>query len=419
MKQPGHYSDYRWFIAIIKQNKWFISGVTLLAGVLVYVAAQFITPEYTSSAIVYPAAEQQQDELKLSQGSTLLLLQLLETSRFKDSVVQHFNLAKHYNISGPQKKKNEEVRKILSNNTNFERTHFKSVKIAVRDHDPEFAARLANGMVDLSNAINQEIFRENTHEKMIKFRQEYQSKKQVVDSIQKQIKQSQEQQTSEAIEKINRDLARLKPKINALHQELDFLRKKHGVHNLNRQIDEIKSDYNDAANRLSSHEAARQVYKTQGWEDSLARTKATFQSLASLKKQLKSKLDSLQVDAGRYNELTYLIAQNRAVYDELKARKARIQSELNPHFNSFEIEILKTELKNQINTLNELREKHEKALSVYGQPIPVAYTFSKAQPSYQQSHPRTMLLTGGSMVLAFVLSISILLLSKTLKQDER
>ena len=418
MKQSGKHSDNMWLIAIIKQNKWYIAGFSLLAGLIVYFATQFITPEFTAAAIVYPAGNQEHDEMKLSQGSTLLLLQLLEADRLKDSVILRFNLTEHYNIAAPKKNRLEEARKIFTNNTSFERTLFKSVKIEVRDHDPQFASRLANGIVEISNAINQDIFQENTHDKLVYLSKEYHKKKLEVDSLNQAIIELEEQQASRAIERIERDLAQLESRIILLRQELDEIQKKHGVHDLNRQIEALKSDLDQTTNKLNIYKSARQVYQEQGWADSLAKTEATFQSLVFLGKQQKTRLDSLQADASRYNTLTFSIAQNRSLHDRLAAKKARIQSELNPNIQSFDLDIKKENLKKQLTSLNELREKHEQALSEYKQPHPAAYTFSEAKPVYEKTSPRTLLLTAGSIALAFVFSISIILLSKTIKQDE-
>ncbi|MGM0566262.1 MAG: Wzz/FepE/Etk N-terminal domain-containing protein [Bacteroidota bacterium] len=419
MKQSGKHSDNLWFIAILKQNKWYIAGFSLLAGIIVYFATHFITPEYTSSAIVYPAGNQEHDEMKLSQGSTLLLLQLLETARVKDSVIHHFNLTEHYSITAPKKKQLNETRKVFTSNTSFERTLYKSVKIEVRDHDPEFASRLANGIVEITNAINQNIFKANTHKKLVYLRKEYHNKKQEVDSLSQHIIQYQKQQASRAVDKIEKDVSQLESEISLLRQELDAIQRKHSVHDLNQQIETLKSDLNKTTNNLNIYKSARKVYKEQEWEDSLAKTEATFQGLVFLKQQQKSRLDSLQADANHYNTLTFSIAQNRSLHDRLMAKKLNLQSELNPEIQSANIELMKENLKNHVNSLNRLREKYEQALSEYEQPTPAAYTFSEARPSYEKTRPRTLLLTAGSMVLAFVLAISVLLLSKTLKQDEK
>ena len=76
--------------------KWHIVIITLVAAVLgaIFSGSTFITPLYKSDATVYPThIEEYSDETITEQ-----MLQIMQSQEIMDSVVEKFNLMKHYKI---------------------------------------------------------------------------------------------------------------------------------------------------------------------------------------------------------------------------------------------------------------------------------------------------------------------------------
>jgi uncharacterized protein involved in exopolysaccharide biosynthesis len=84
-------------------------------------------------------------------------------------------------------------------------------------------------------------------------------------------------------------------------------------------------------------------------------------------------------------------------------------NDFEPEVSSVTMDMKMRELENQNQRLFELKNKYDDAQIRYNQPVPAAYAFSKAQPSYKVAYPDKFLFTAAAMVLMLVLSVSVLL----------
>jgi uncharacterized protein involved in exopolysaccharide biosynthesis len=90
------------------------------------------------------------------------LIQILQSSKVRDRVVQQFDLMKHYEIDANDPNKHYKLVKYYSNNILFVRTRFGSIQIDVLDKDPQLAADMANKIVDLIDTVKNEMVQERT-----------------------------------------------------------------------------------------------------------------------------------------------------------------------------------------------------------------------------------------------------------------
>ncbi|MBI1185684.1 hypothetical protein GC194_15560 [bacterium] len=113
--------------------------------VLVYLVMRiFITPEYLSQTIIYPANIHPAS----SEDPTEQVMQVLQSSDIQNKMIDSFNLIEHYgfstesiNYKNLSKKYNHKIR--------AERTPLSSIEINVRDKDPVLAANMANALIQL------------------------------------------------------------------------------------------------------------------------------------------------------------------------------------------------------------------------------------------------------------------------------
>ena len=147
-----------------------ITSITFIVAVII---SLLITPLYLSTAIVFPAASSnvsfsEQRNVKAAamdfgeEDQAEQLVQILQSSRIRDKIVNKYKLLDHYEISNDDVNKNYKLNKAYNGYFSFTRTRFGSIQIDVLDKDPKLAAKMANEIVDLIDTVKNEMIRERT-----------------------------------------------------------------------------------------------------------------------------------------------------------------------------------------------------------------------------------------------------------------
>jgi uncharacterized protein involved in exopolysaccharide biosynthesis len=139
--------------------------ITLLAiaASIFFSSPLFINPKYKSTVILFPVATNSISKALISQQSGIKedvlgfgeeeqaeqMLQILNSNKIRDRVVQKFNLMEHYRINQESRYKNTRLYKKYVSNVSFRRTEYMAVKISVLDEDPQMAADIANTIAEL------------------------------------------------------------------------------------------------------------------------------------------------------------------------------------------------------------------------------------------------------------------------------
>jgi tyrosine-protein kinase Etk/Wzc len=151
-----------------------IIGITLLGIVAGVIAAFLIRPLYKSEVIMFPAITNSVSKALLSEQSTgrddILalgdeqdaeqLLQMLQSDRIRDRVADHFDLPSVYRIKPDAKHGLSDLRKAYEDHIKFEYTKFGSVRVSVRDPDPQRAADIANYIADQVDSVWKDMAKE-------------------------------------------------------------------------------------------------------------------------------------------------------------------------------------------------------------------------------------------------------------------
>jgi uncharacterized protein involved in exopolysaccharide biosynthesis len=212
----------------------------------------FITPKFRSTVILYPASTSSVSKALLSdqaaKGQDLMafgedeqaeqLLQILNSNKIRDRIIQKFNLVNHYGIDSTSRYKNEYLYKEYETNINFRRTEYMAVQISVLDKDPQMAADIANKIADLLDSTKNEMQRQRAYSGYKIVEVEYNSLKKEVDQIADSLVaigklgvndveyQSQALNTQMAIATMNNN----KSAMIALQKRLDVLGKYGGIY---------------------------------------------------------------------------------------------------------------------------------------------------------------------------------------------
>lgn len=146
---------------------------TLTAGVLaaIFSGPVFIKPKYKAEAVFYPTTvnsignamftdltKREADLLAFGEEEEAEnALQILQSSSLQNRIVSDFDLMKHYHINMQSKDPYTQLAKKMSENLDFKRTRYLSVKVTVLDEDPVMAAKLANGITEIYDTVKTEI----------------------------------------------------------------------------------------------------------------------------------------------------------------------------------------------------------------------------------------------------------------------
>jgi len=159
----------------------FVSGT----GAYIFSGERFIKPLYKSEAILYPS-----NLIPYSTESpTEQMLQLLQSSDIRDSVISHFNLMKHYEVDPSVKFPRTQLYNMYIDNVKFSQTEYESVRIEVWDTKPEIAAKMVAQIIDLFNVKARDLQRNKSKELVIIGQKQVDAKAWEIDSLSGRLKE--------------------------------------------------------------------------------------------------------------------------------------------------------------------------------------------------------------------------------------
>ena len=156
--------------------------VAVLAGIAaaIFSGPSFIKPRYKSEAVLYPS-----NLTKYSDESpTEQMIQLLQASDIRDSVIKAFNLYEHYEIDSVKNKAHRsEIFKMYDQNVSISKTEYESVDIVVYDVNPKYASGMIDSMMSYLNKKARLLQREKSYEVLVMAKHRMLVKKQEMDSV--------------------------------------------------------------------------------------------------------------------------------------------------------------------------------------------------------------------------------------------
>ena len=181
----NNYFDNTSLVQTIFKWKWHIVIITLVAAVLgaIFSGSKFITPLYKSDATVYPThIEEYSDETITEQ-----MLQIMQSQEIMDSVVEKFNLMKHYKIDKSNKYWKTALIGEYRSNVSISRTPYDAVTIKVYDSDPEIACAMVYEIVNQYNIIIERITKNQRGEQARMFKSTLEDNEVFLDSLRERL----------------------------------------------------------------------------------------------------------------------------------------------------------------------------------------------------------------------------------------
>ena len=163
--------------------------IAFIIGGLVTGTVSYLLPkQYKSTGIVYPPNSYVRDKLIENPqfGHELEvehLIQMLESSNVRDSVINHFDLALYYEVDSSDIRWKDQLNEDFVNDVSFMRSPYLSVIIEAQFKDPELAADVVNYIIDVVNQQKESVFKENISRELNYFKTRYEVDKGKVDQI--------------------------------------------------------------------------------------------------------------------------------------------------------------------------------------------------------------------------------------------
>lgn len=170
-KQHNSYnSKYLCKLLIEYRKPVFIILAIAALFAIVFSTPFFITPLYKSTAIIYPTSSNSISKVLISttyqsekdimnfgeDEQTEQMLQVLNSNRVRDKVIERFDLMNHYDIKADSKYPYTKLNKLYDSRIKFRRTEYNAVKITVLDADAALAAQMANDITEIfDSTMNQ------------------------------------------------------------------------------------------------------------------------------------------------------------------------------------------------------------------------------------------------------------------------
>lgn len=171
-----------------------VIGVLAIVLSVIFSSPFFITPLYKSTVILYPTASKSISKVLLSDNpgmnkdilefgeeeQTEQMIQVLNSNKIRDKIIEKYNLLEHYNIPENSSYKLTRLYDEYESKFEFRRTEYMAVKISVYDSDAQLAADMANNVAELIDSTLNQMQKEVAKKAFLIVEKEYNSLKQSV-----------------------------------------------------------------------------------------------------------------------------------------------------------------------------------------------------------------------------------------------
>ncbi len=271
MENNNQYNSFSLLKFLWGWRKWLFI-ICLATAIISAVCSFFITPRFKSSATIYAPRTNSMAKILLNEENynerldikayaieeeTEQMMQLLNAVEIKDSLIQNFNLATHYDINTKSKGWKTKLYKALTNNLTIKRTDYGAISISVSDEDPQMAYDMTNAVLRLLDTVKNRTERERATAAYVALRNQ--------------------------LDSITNEIARIDDSIQMCME--------HGVFEVEEQTNRVMQQYaiavaqgnNAAISRLNEEQAKLATWgpKLDAWQD----LQFTFREYQSLCKQ--------------------------------------------------------------------------------------------------------------------------------------
>lgn len=179
------FADNTNLIRIVIRWKTPLLVIALAAAILaaIFSGPTFIKPRYKSLAVLYPSNIWPYSD----ESETEQMLQLLNSTIIRDSIIQKFDLGNHYGLKPGIKYYESTLFYIYGRNVKIRKTEYESINVEVMDNDPQTACDIAKAIILTYNNMVQKLHKKKFAEVMTNYDEVLQIKKNTIDSLKQRL----------------------------------------------------------------------------------------------------------------------------------------------------------------------------------------------------------------------------------------
>ena len=186
-------------LKFVWDNKWILIITSVIAFIVAVFVSLSITPRFESKVVLFPAASvslsSNLSETALisvdntdimsfgDQAETERMLQILNSGKIKDYIINKYDLMNHYEIDPESSYPYTQLDYKYKGNIKFRRTEYMSIEISVLDTDPQMAADMANDIASFIDSTVHQMQHERALEAFLIVEKEYLASQQDVEEI--------------------------------------------------------------------------------------------------------------------------------------------------------------------------------------------------------------------------------------------
>lgn len=168
--------------------KWRLHlSVILLATIvlaIIFSGPAFIKPRFKSAAVLYPSNIAEYSDESLTEQ----MLQIMQSTDIRDSIILTFNLIDHYKIDTSKKYWKSALYWTYNRNIKISKTQYEAVQIEVLDIDPFVACDIANDIIRYYNSKVSNMHNEKFAEVVAMYERHLRRKEKLMDSLQNRLR---------------------------------------------------------------------------------------------------------------------------------------------------------------------------------------------------------------------------------------
>ncbi len=168
-------------IMLIAKWRYHLLAIVVVTAILagVFSGPTFITPLYESHAIAYPANVMPYSD----ESETEQMLQILNSQDIVDSMVNKFDLPKHYKINPNYKYFKSALYDTYHEHVSINKTPYEAIRIEVSDPDPDTAAMMVNSLLEFYDLKIALLHKTKSYEVIDMYATQLMKKRQGLDSL--------------------------------------------------------------------------------------------------------------------------------------------------------------------------------------------------------------------------------------------
>ena len=412
-----------WLLDLLWNYKYLLLILGIVAAVGGWAAASLQPRQYESTVKLYATNPKNNADILDFQEfgydvDADRFMEVLRSNRIRDSLIAGFNLIRHYGIDTSKPEWRQKLYSQYQQNVTLDRTKFMSIEATVRDQDPKVAAEMANALIDHGDQLKARLLKQNVRRLLTSIEKQYRSKQREVDSLMASLMRLKQQSADRAVNELRAKIDRKNAKIDGLQTQLQDLREQANAYNLPNRIQALRKQLSEANAKRQRSKAQLEVFREQLPPDDTLRLKAKARAkgYAQSQKVYREKLKPLFPLQQQYRELKNAMDLQVALLNDLKRRIQNITAAYESSAPSTRLRRKRKAFEAELNRLNAVKTKYEKALQEYRKPIAESYVISPAEPDPKPVAPRQGLTAGATGLLTIGFAASLLVIRERFRQ---